>query len=196
MTVKRHHWTPDEIQYLRDHVRGKSIRDLTDEFNAHFGLALSKASIQHKLSIYGMKNGLKNRFRLGNIPHNKGVKGYTNKGSNKPAPLGTESVKNGYVVIKVAQPNVWKHKDRIVWESIHGPIPKGGRIIFADGDKRNFAPENLICVTNPVVLMMKNGGLLTGDAEMTKVGISVAKIQLRIAELKRSGGRNCMGDMR
>jgi hypothetical protein len=36
---------------------------------------------------------------------------------------------------------------RVIWEEANGPVPPGCLIIFADGDKRNCALENLACKT-------------------------------------------------
>lgn len=38
--------------------------------------------------------------------------------------VGDEVINDfGYVKVKVAEPNVWKFKHRIVWELAHGEIP-------------------------------------------------------------------------
>lgn len=38
-----------------------------------------------------------------------------------------------------------KYLHQVIWEEQHGPMPKGARIFFRDGNKRNFAIENLAC---------------------------------------------------
>lgn len=76
-----------------------------------------------------------NLFKPGSRPHNLKPVGYEMKN------------KNGYWMVKVADPNVFKLKHRILWEQHHGPIPEGITIAFADGNKDNITIENLIAET-------------------------------------------------
>lgn len=39
-------------------------------------------------------------------------------------------------------------KHRFLWETANGPIPKGHKVIFADGDKTNITLDNLIMVSS------------------------------------------------
>lgn len=78
--------------------------------------------------------------------------------------------------VKIAEPNKWRGKHVVVWESLNGPRPKGQKVIFADGNHRNFNPENLILVSNEELLIMNSKGLVTQDAELTKTGHTVAKL--------------------
>lgn len=49
--------------------------------------------------------------------------------------------------VKVAEPNVWRERAKVVWESRHGPIPRGMVIHHRDRDTLNDAPSNLACLT-------------------------------------------------
>ena len=73
----------------------------------------------------------------------KGQKGWNYK------PVGYERVsKDGYIEVKIAEPRTFRPKHRVVWEKVHGPIPRGHKIAFRDGDKRNFELSNLEMVSN------------------------------------------------
>lgn len=52
----------------------------------------------------------------------------------------------------------------------------GYKVIFADKNKRNFSPENLILVSNSEALIMNNNKLIYEEAELTKSGSLIAKI--------------------
>ena len=81
-----------------------------------------------------MENVKKTQFKKGMVPHNT-------------APLGFErTTKDGYVEVKFKEDNHktnFKLKHRLIYESCFGPIPEGCIVVFADGDKMNFEPDNL-----------------------------------------------------
>lgn len=54
---------------------------------------------------------------------------------------------DGYVEVKVAEPNVWKAKHRVIWEQHHGEIPPGYHIQFRNHDKTDFRIENLYMIS-------------------------------------------------
>jgi HNH endonuclease len=68
-------------------------------------------------------------------------------------PIGTERYRasegtKGLVRVKVGsrgkRSQQWRPKHQVVWERANGrKVPAGFRVIFRDGDKRNFDPANL-----------------------------------------------------
>lgn len=77
----------------------------------------------------------KTTFKKGHVSHNKKPVGYEMKG------------RDGYWFVKVAEPDVFKMKHRVLWEKHNGPIPKGTRIMFIDGNPDNITLENLTAIT-------------------------------------------------
>ena len=49
--------------------------------------------------------------------------------------------------VKTAEPNVWRKRCRVVWESVHGPIPRGIIIHHVDRDPTNDSLDNLMALT-------------------------------------------------
>lgn len=50
--------------------------------------------------------------------------------------------------VKVAEPNVWRERAKVVWEREHGrPIPRGRVIHHRDRDSLNDDPSNLVALT-------------------------------------------------
>ncbi|MBP6861378.1 MAG: HNH endonuclease [Neisseriaceae bacterium] len=97
-------------------------------------------------------------FTKGQDAWNKGIKGQryspaTEFKKGMPAvnhkPIGSSRIcsKDGYVVLKVAEPSVWRHAHKVEWEKHNGPTPKGMVLRFIDGDKTNYAIENLELIT-------------------------------------------------
>jgi len=49
--------------------------------------------------------------------------------------------------VKVAEPNIWKFRAVVVWESLHGLLPRGSVVHHKDRDSLNDVPENLVGLT-------------------------------------------------
>ena len=112
------------------------------------------------------------------------------KKGNKPKnwkPIGSERIDiDGYTLIKIADPREWALKHRIVWEQHHKKkIPRGSVIIFADGNKSNLSIENLICITREELKVLNKCKLISSIAELTKTGLNIAKIRIKLAELRK-----------
>jgi hypothetical protein len=65
-------------------------------------------------------------------------------------PTGTKRLNhNGYVQIKVVGCRRWPFEHRLVWEAIHGPIPKGHVIHHRNENRTDNRIENLeLCSSN------------------------------------------------
>ncbi len=101
-------------------------------------------------------------------------------------PVGTERWRDdGYLWVKVAMPNKWKQKHRIVWESINGPAPKDAKIIFADGNRHNFSVDNLLCVSAAELVRLNQNRLIFNNADATKAGVLVARLITAAAKKKQ-----------
>lgn len=191
----KHIYTDDQNQYLKENVKGISLKELTKRFNKRFNLNLSESAIsnrKHKLNLssgivggqfkkghkpmnkgkkwkdYMSKEGqlksLKTTFKKGNIPHNHRI-------------VGSERItKNGYIEIKISEPNKWQLKHRYVYEKEYGEIPKGFNLIFLDGDRQNIKLDNLKLVSKAEDLIMNNNKLFNKNKEITNTGTIIAKV--------------------
>ena len=101
-------------------------------------------------------------------------------------PVGAECWRDdGYLWVKVAQPNKWRLKHRVIWETTNGPIPDGHKIIFADGNRSNFDINNLICVSAAELARLNQRGLIFNNPEATKAGVLVARLLTKAGKIKR-----------
>ena len=134
------------------------------------------------------------KFKKGFIPWNKGMKtglkptnGF--KKGNRPwhtRELYSERLdKDGYTIIKIAEPNKWVRKHRWIYEQKFGAIPENCVILFADGDKTNLNTDNLICVTRNELKVLNKCRLISSVPELTKTGLNIAKIRIKLAELRK-----------
>lgn len=122
------------------------------------------------LAVGLQNNGKRYRFSKGNVPANKGKKmpekvyekvsrTMFRKG-NVPAnhkPVGYERINtDGYVEVKVAEPNKFRLKHRIVWEENFGTIPPGYNVQFRDKNRQNLNPANLYLISRSEQLKKEN----------------------------------------
>jgi len=192
--VSPHSYTVAQRNYLRRH-KTTARRTLTAFFNSQFGTALSIEQVTSTCTRLGLKTGRSGCCTPGCVPHNKGTKGLTSGSSTSfktgrvppnCQPVGTEILEaDGYTKVKVASPNIWKSKHVMVWEKVHGPVPEGSCVIFADGDKQNFEPDNLVAVKRPELFFLNRKALIQPDKDLTKVAVNIAKVAVRIFELTR-----------
>jgi hypothetical protein len=192
-----HHYTPAQIRFLERTVPGRGFEEAAKLFNKHFGLHLSHSQIKAAAKNRGITNGRDSRFRPGHVSHNKGKTGYCPPGCEKGwfrtghmphnwQPVGTEIIdENGYVKVKTRNPKTWKFKHRLIWEKAHGKVPRGHLVNFADGNRQNFALDNLILVSQGEHAVMNRHRLRSGYGELTKAGKAVADIKMLIMDRKR-----------
>lgn len=123
------------------------------------------------------QQGIGTRFEKGHPPANKGLRrpGWGpgrmkatqfRKGERSGVavrlykPIGTERIsKDGYRERKVND-NLplqarWRAVHLILWEAVHGPIPRGHALTFANGNKTDVRLDNLVLVTRRD-LMLRN----------------------------------------
>ena len=193
-------YTDDIINFLREIAPGKTYKEIVEIFNKKYDLEMTIKKLSSLLGRKKIKTGTTGCFRKGFIPWNKGKKGYmgANKTSfkkgNKPKnwrPVGSERINDeGYILIKVSNEGGmlkrWALKHRVVWEQHHKKrIPKGSVIIFADGNKNNLSIDNLLCVTREELKVLNRCRLISSVPELTKTGLNVAKLKIKLAELRK-----------
>lgn len=114
-------------------------------------------------------------------------------------PIGYERVnKDGYIEVKVRdsaidgiQPKVpgqfncnYRMKHHIVYEQTHGPIPDGCNVVFANNDKSDFRPENLVAVPRSLWAVIVRRHMEYHDAESLQACMAIAKLKSSINAAK------------
>lgn len=179
-------WTDEEKQKLVELWPDNFTTDLVIIMNRPYSSLVGMAGImklkksKSLLSKMGERlkeSGLSHRFTKGMVPPNKGKKMSPElyakcqatmfKKGNEPHNTnydGHERIsKDGYIEVRIRKGKyVFKH--RLLWEQVHGPIPKGKIIRFKDGNPQNIVIENMIMITR------KKHAQLT--AEYTSTGLS------------------------
>lgn len=195
-------------QFILDNYKGRYNQELADLFNQKFNTNVTSRTIKSYKANNKLNSGLSGKFRKGQTPHNKGkkmpkevyekVKHTMFANGNVPPnhrPVGSERIsKDGYIEVKVAEPNKWRLKQRVVYEEAKGKIPEGCPIIFLDGNKRNFDIDNLRCITRSELLYLNCNGLNNSN-EITETGILMARLDRaknkKKQELKDKNVKKC-----
>lgn len=149
------------VRYIMANHVGIGPTEMTDKLNEEFGTGYTASQLNGYYRNHHLNSGLTGRFEKGHVPANKGKHPPTvgrmaetqfKKGHlpHNTKPIGYERInKDGYVEVKVKmRPSSplcndnFAPKHRLIWEAVNGPIPKGHKLIFADGDKTNITLDN------------------------------------------------------
>lgn len=188
----------EELNYLKQIYKGRYVKDVTAMINEKFNANHNCREIENYKRTRGLRSGIDCRFKKGNIPYNAGTKGLrkANKGSFKKGNIpqnhrnvGEERFVRGYWEIKVTEPNVWMSKGRYIWEQNYEKIPEGYIVTFLDGNTSNFDLNNLALISKNENRIMNTKKLRKSDAELTKVGVNIARVIAKTDELERKKGR-------
>lgn len=197
-------YNDEVIKFIKKNYQNKDNIELASLLNQKFNLnttgdkvSMLKVKLKRRLGL-DLRTGINNGcFKKGQKPFNKGKKWndyltneqqekskktWYKKGniSSNNVSIGTERIsKNDYIEIKVKDGNLnrnWQPKHRYIYEQKYGAIPKGFKVIFADGNRRNFDISNLILVSASEELIMNRNNLFFKDKELTKTGSILAKV--------------------
>lgn len=199
--IKKTKWTEEVIQFMIDNYQGKDNIELAEMLNEKFNLNTNADRVSNEKSKLKRLRGINlqtgiNRgcIKKGNVPKNKGLKwnDYLSKESQEKCrkttfkkgniphnhkKIGSERINvDGYVEIKVAEPNMWELKHRVIYESMYGNIPTNSKVIFLDNDKSNLNIDNLKCIKSSEELIMNQNKLRYSNKNLTESGYLIAKI--------------------
>lgn len=198
-----HKWSEEEIEFIREVYPYHENKEISKMVKEKFGFDVSTRNLQNVRNKYKIpKKVIPNSgcYRKGDEPWNKGremsdetkekvKKTWFKKGQipKNHKPVGSTRVdKDGYKLIKIAEPNRWVLYHRHLYEKAHGEkLKKSDAVIFADGNKLNFDIDNLVKVSRANLLYLNNKKLIFDDPELTKTGVNVSKVVEKINELER-----------
>ena len=174
-------WTQEEIDILSRLYPNHYAREIADILGRGISSIHCKAnslgleSSLEKIQRTGYETSkspasIAARFQKGSVPPNKGKKVspevYTKiqptmfkKGSTpvNHRDVGAERVNvDGYIEIKVAEPNRWRLKHRVMWEQVNGKIPRGYNVQFKNHNPLDCRIENLYLISKADQLAKEN----------------------------------------
>lgn len=192
---------PDMVAYMKQIIPGHEENEIRAMFLEKFSIELSEAQIgnfKNKYKIYSGTHG--GCFKKGQVPMNKGKKmspevyekvkhTMFHKGHTpvNHRPVGSERINvDGYTEIKVAEPNKWRLKQRLVYEEYYGvTLTSNDVIIFLDGNKQNLDIKNLYKMTRAALVRYNQDGLYSDNPEQSRAAANVAILKSEIIKKKR-----------
>lgn len=185
-------YTKEMEDFLHSHThmfRG----EMTELFNQTFGTNISRRVLNAKCERIGALTGRNGRFVKGQPSWNKGLElsGKYNfngfKKGNTPhnlKPVGYERLtEDGYIEVRVSSGG-FVLKQRLVWEQVHGPIPKGMVVMFKNTDKQDCRIENLMLASRAEVAILNKTLKDVVTPETNETCILLAKIKSKTNSLK------------
>lgn len=184
-----HKFTNDQRKFIEENAKGLSNQKITDLVNKNFNLALTVQQVKGFKHNNKISSGLTGYFPKGHVSSNPIKKGQRlsqktefkrGEKSWNYMPVGSERINtDGYKDIKIADPNIWRAKHILLWEQHNGPMPKGYKLIFLDGNKLNISLDNIELVSNAEMLNLNRLNLIKNNRELTKIGILLTKVILK-----------------
>ena len=174
-------WTQEEIDILSrlypNHyareiagILGRGISSIHCKARA-LGIESSREKNQRAgYEVSKSPASISSRFPKGHTPVNKGKrvspdtyakcqptmfkKGHTPVNHRE---VGSERINvDGYIEIKVAEPNRWRLKHRVIWEQVNGAIPKGFNVQFKNHNRQDCRIENLYLISQAEQMAKEN----------------------------------------
>lgn len=208
----RVHWDEARIGFMRSVIPGHTEQQIRDAFQERFGEVLTESQIGNAKRRLGVKSGTTGgRFEKGRVPANKG-RTWEEQGISpeaqarsrstcfkkggmphnaKDKPVGYERVsRDGYVEVKVAERPTrsdrndnFRPKHHLVWEEANGrPVPPSTMIVFANGDKRDFDPANLVAVPRSLWAVISRDRIPYSDRETLEAAMGLARLKSGLHE--------------
>lgn len=156
-------WNPQRKQKLIQLYADNTNKEIAELIGVSESAVSAKAFMLklRKSESFMVEHSSKGYFKKGSSPPNKGkkmsaymyerCKATMFKKGDLPSnykPVGYERVNvDGYIEVKVADPNVFKLKHRVEWEKVNGAIPEGYNLKFKDGNRLNTSPDNMMLIS-------------------------------------------------
>jgi len=190
-----HIWTIKEKEYLGEITPGRHYKEIQEIMSINFNIDFTLEQIKGVISRCNLSTGFNGQFNKQYIPANKGSgicakgceKTWFKKGIIPPnhREVGSERITvDGYIEVKVSEPNKWRLKQQLTWEKYIGPIPKGHVVIFGDGNRLNLDIDNLILISRQQLLILNRNNLIQKDADLTRTGVIIADLYQKISKVK------------
>lgn len=172
-----------EREWMLENDKGESVFGTIDAFEAEFGVRLTRSQV----SLFRSTHGTGRRVSHGGGKPNKAV-GSTRNG------------KDGYLMVKVREwPDVpcskdnWRFLHHVIWEEHNGrPLPGGWTVLFADRDKSNFDPENLVAIPRRYIGQLNNPELPNySDRATLEACIALCDLRAKVRDVENARPRKC-----
>lgn len=170
-------------EWMLEHDRGESVFTTIDAFEKEFGVRLNRSQVSLFRSTYGTSR---------RVSH----------GGGKPSKAvgSLRNDKDGYLMVKVREwpdrpcsKDNWRFLHWVIWEEHNNrPVPDGWTVLFADRDRTNFDPENLVAIPRKYIGQLNNPELPKyHDRESLLACIALCDLRTATMDAEAARPRKC-----
>lgn len=137
--------------------------------------------VQNKFSVKVSKDSFRrylNRHKIDSIHLTK-----NNVRDVYKCPIGAEQITKDGVFIKVAQPDKWRRKSRVMYEKYHNCKLKDDEyIVFLNQDNTDFSKDNLVKTSRKEIAYLHNNKTFSSNPKLTELAILSARVMIKRKE--------------
>ena len=184
---------PEYVQFMKEYIPGHTESEIRDAFDQKFHIVMNRAQIKNFKTRFDLRSGtMGGQFLKGQVSHNKGQK-MSPDVYKRCAPtmfkkgqvpinhkeVGSERINvDGYTEVKVAEPNRWKLKHRMLYEHYTGEkLSSNDAVIFLDGNKQNFNIDNLFKLSRAALVRYNQDHIYNSDPNISLAAAQIATIK-------------------
>lgn len=191
---------PGFMEWFESVQEGRSAREMSAMITERYGKELlTPDKVRCFRRNHGIKSGRNGQFPKGHVPLNKGVgngiftyrpgalermRATQFKPGQRPGnwlPVNSVTFKgDGYLWIKVSEPNGWEQLHRWVYRKAHGRMPEKTIVTFLDGDRLNFRLDNLALVSYGENVVLTSQKLRLGSGMVGQIGLDIARMKMAV----------------
>lgn len=165
----RRTFTDEQVEFIRENILDMSTRDCAKAFSEFFNEPLGQTELRRVMKRNNIEASVKR---------------------NDFIPVGTERYSSYYqcILVKVGEYHChkgdnrternykrncnWKLKQNLIWEQANGKeLPWRWVVIFLDGDRTNYSPDNLYAVPLNVAGTIEKMRMHSEDADIYKTAL-------------------------
>jgi hypothetical protein len=169
----RNRYTKEFEDFVRNNVSKYTLEELRQVVQDEFNIELSSESLRRYLN----RKHIKEKY----IDYQKSK---ARNGGGHRCPVGAEQITKAGVFIKVAQPDLWRRKSRVMYEKYHNcKLRDDEYIVFLNCDNNDFSKDNLRKSTQQEMAYLHNCKTYSKDPRLTELGLLSAKLMIKAKEL-------------
>lgn len=168
----RNKYTKEFENFVRENISNYTKEDFRLLLEEKFNMEITMEALRRYLN----RNNIEARY-TNYAKHN------VRKDTVYKRPIGSEQVTKDGVFIKVAQPDVWRRKSRVMYEKYHNCKLKDDEyIVFLNHNNNDFSKENLAKSSLREIAYLHNKEMYSSNPSLTRLGLLTAKLMIKVNE--------------
>lgn len=166
----RNKYTKEFENFVKENVNKYTKEDLKLLLQKRYNIKISNDALRRYLNRHQIKNKYTNYKKH-------------NARDVYKCPVGCEKTTNEGTFVKIAQPDVWRRKTKVMYEKYHNcKLEDTDYVIFLNQDRTDYSKENLTKVSHKEMTYLYNGKTFSKNPNLTKLGILSAKLMIKVKE--------------